>query len=270
MPIKGISERRRLPRLGKIRLGEKGISQSGAEYPKKIDYFDCPPEVQAVYGEKPRQLDVIFPVDSLEIIFPQYLKRYGSSKGLVCKGNGETADVVDESTGEMTEVVCDPNECEFYAKKHCRRVASLQFMLPKVPGFGVYQIDTTSYNSIVNLNSWLAPDGLLHGKPMGLPLLLRLVPQEVHFPGKEGKRAKGTAFVLSLTTSLSLEQMRALQGGTAVAGAIADRPSEEQPTDLYPGVAREPGDDGGDEPDPIVPEKEVTQPAPAKPKRLPF
>ena len=52
--IKGLSDKRRLPRLGKIRLGVKAISQkSGKEYPKETDYFVCPPEVQAVYGEKP-------------------------------------------------------------------------------------------------------------------------------------------------------------------------------------------------------------------------
>jgi hypothetical protein len=52
--IKDLSDKRRLPRLGKIRLGIKCKSVStGNEYPKEVEYFVCPPEVQKVYGEKP-------------------------------------------------------------------------------------------------------------------------------------------------------------------------------------------------------------------------
>lgn len=29
----------RLPRAGMIRLGEKGVSKSGKEYPRELDYF---------------------------------------------------------------------------------------------------------------------------------------------------------------------------------------------------------------------------------------
>ena len=43
MPIKGLSEQRRLPRLGKIRLGVKKKNQKGIEYPASTDYFVCPP-----------------------------------------------------------------------------------------------------------------------------------------------------------------------------------------------------------------------------------
>ena len=35
MAIKGLSEVRRLPRLGKIRLGIKKIAASGKEYPSR-------------------------------------------------------------------------------------------------------------------------------------------------------------------------------------------------------------------------------------------
>jgi hypothetical protein len=272
--IKGISERRRLPRLGKIRLGEKGISQSGAEYPKKLDYFACPDEVQAVHGEQPRELEIMFPVDSSDVIFPQFLKRYGKSKGLICKGDGENAVATDESTGEMTEIACDPDECEHYGKRHCRRVASLQFMLPRVPGFGVYQIDTTSYNSIVNLNSCFDMIRGLCGQISGIPLVLKLEPREVQVKDKGGKPQKQIVYVLSLTSRQTIARLlersrtrpREIMGGDL----RVEKPSDDQPTDLYPGAAREPGDDGGDEVEPLEPEKEITEPAPAKPKRSLF
>ena len=52
--IKGLSEVRRLHRLGRIRLGEKAKNAAGVEYPKKLDHYnfaDCP-ELSKLYGEK--------------------------------------------------------------------------------------------------------------------------------------------------------------------------------------------------------------------------
>ena len=39
MAIKGVSEVRRLPRCGKIRLGIKKKTKEGVEYPAEVDYF---------------------------------------------------------------------------------------------------------------------------------------------------------------------------------------------------------------------------------------
>ena len=47
--IKGISEIRRLPRLGKIRLGEKKTAESGKEYPVETSHFVVPGEVARIY-----------------------------------------------------------------------------------------------------------------------------------------------------------------------------------------------------------------------------
>ena len=94
--IKGLSEIRRLPRIGLIRLGIKKKNAKGMEYPAAVDYFVVPDEVKKVYGEQPRELDIIFPLDEVDDIFPQFYKRYGHSKGLVCKGDGETANQVND------------------------------------------------------------------------------------------------------------------------------------------------------------------------------
>ena len=42
MPIKGMTDREYVTRVGKIRLGEKRISRNGKEYPAATDYFVCP------------------------------------------------------------------------------------------------------------------------------------------------------------------------------------------------------------------------------------
>jgi hypothetical protein len=227
--IKGVSDIRRLPRLGKIRLGEKALAQSGKEYPKAVDYFVCPDEVKKVYGEKPRVLDIMFPVEDTNIFFPQWYKRYGASTGLICKGDGETAIMVDPETGEMQEIECCPDECEWYAKKHCRRLANLQFLLPKVPGLGVWQIDTTSFYSIVNLNSAIEMIRAVAGRIRMIPLQLVLKPQEVAPDGK-----KKTVYVLDLIAPFTLQKLVAVGQANAPAFLLPPVDENERPEDLYP------------------------------------
>jgi len=98
--IKGLSDKRRLPRLGIIRLGIKKKSAKGVEYPAEVDYFVVPPEVQKLYGEKPKELDVMIPLNEIEAVFPCAYKHYGSSKGLKCSGDGEKAWRVNEQRAD--------------------------------------------------------------------------------------------------------------------------------------------------------------------------
>lgn len=255
MAIKGLSSIRRLPRLGKIRLGEKALSKNGNPYPRAVDYFVCPPEVQAVYGEKPRELDIMFPVEDQNIFFPQWYKRYGSTTGLVCKGDGETAIMWQD--GEMIEIECVPDECEWYAKKHCRRLANLQFMLPKVPGLGIWQIDTTSFYSIININSALDMiRAVTGGRVHMIPLKLVLKPQEVQPDGK-----KKTVYVLDLVAPVTLAKLLANVQKTPQQLLMPALDENERPEDLYPdGVLNR------QEPEPFTLDAQPQpQPAPQEP-----
>ncbi|WP_447973941.1 recombination directionality factor [Nitrospira sp. Kam-Ns4a] len=132
--IKGLSERRRLPRLGKIRLGVKVLAKHGQTYPAEVDYFVVPPEVAKVYGPKPKALDVMFPVQNRSIIFPQALKWYGSGRGLKCIGDGERAMRLNEQTGAMEPMDCP---CPLLEQGQCSRRAHLMVILPKVNYGGV-------------------------------------------------------------------------------------------------------------------------------------
>lgn len=271
MPIKGISEVRRLPRLGKIRLGVKETSQkTGNPYPKAVDYFVCNADQSTseaaarafhqVYGDKPRALDIMFPVEDRDQFFPQFYRRYGSGSGLLCKGDGETAVEIDRETGEIREIECDPMECEWAAKKHCRPVGTLQFLLYKVPGLGAWQIDTSSYHSIVNLNS--AIDfirALTGGRIAMLPLKLIIRPKEVQVEGK-----KKVVHVLDLAhEEVRLEEILLASRKSAAQLLLPAVNFDEAPDDLFPPAVlgqdkpvpqpepTEPEDDEEKEPDPI-------------------
>ena len=185
MPIKDLSNRQRVPRLDKIRLGIK-VKGSKSEYPKAVDYFVCPPEVKAIYGDQPKELKIAFHSNDIEEIFPQYYKRYGSGTGLVCKGDGETAMCLFEGHKVMEEITCPGRECEFYKANKCSQVANLIFMVRGVARFGVYQLDTGSYNSILNINGGLEfVKGITKGQIKMVPLILAVIPQEVNPDGKK-------------------------------------------------------------------------------------
>ena len=207
-PIKGLSEQKRLPRLGKIHLGVKKKSpRTGGEYPVATDYFVCPPDVTRIYGEKPKQLDIIVPIDDEEVWANQYYRQYSRTRGLVCKGDGVTCRrMVDIATGNVAgkdtkeiawreNLACDGKECPDYKGKACQEVMNLQVMLPKVPGLGIWQIDTGSVHSIMNINNCATMIRAMCGTVAWIPLVLSLEPTEVNNPD-DGK--KKTVWCMSL------------------------------------------------------------------------
>jgi hypothetical protein len=193
--IKGLSERNRLPRLGKIRLGLKVKNKNAkpdchcgpeegcfkCSYPVETPYFVVPPEVAKVCGEKPVELKVKVPVNNLEVVFPRAYKYYGSSRGLKCTGDLEIAFRLDEKTSAMKEVRCP---CEL-RDKQCNPSGVLNVLLPEVSMKGVYQITTGSWNSMVDVASGLHYVECILGRFAMVPLILRRIPTITHHKGQK-------------------------------------------------------------------------------------
>lgn len=243
-PIDKISDIRRLPRLGKIRLGIKKEGQR-APYPSATDYFVCPDEVKAVHGDAPKELPVMFPSDDIELIAPQWFKCYSYSQGLICRGDGKhcrrkvdtiTGDFANKDTREwvLTDGTCEPDHCPMLGSKQCRKMMSLQFILHETPGLGVYQLDTSSFWSIVNINSQLAPGGFLRqftgGKIAFIPLILSVEPREVTPPGAGRK----TVHVLNVRAEVKLADIIKISRQKPAQVLLPTLEEEEPPEDLYP------------------------------------
>lgn len=282
MPIKGLSEIRRLPRVAKIRLGIKATTANGTEYPKAVDYFvvredDHTPKAFAdsfhtLYGDQPKELfPVVLPSDDTEKVFPQYMRRYGKGSGLICKGDGDTATEVDKQ-GEMFTHTCDPANCEWVKSKHCKATATLSAMLPKVKGgLGVAQIVTSSFYSIVALNSSLEfLRDLTGGRLAGIPLTLRVVMQEV---SPDGKKKLVPTLRLSYD-QLSVEELSKILAEPPMRYILpAAQEDEVAPDDLFPASVREgrapemPTPTASEAPAaPVVPQVMAPAPKPPAPK----
>jgi hypothetical protein len=245
MPIEGVSDIRRLPRLGKIRLGIK-ITPGGdkSPYPKATDYFVVPDELKGFTGDKPTKLSIMFPSDDEEIVARQYLKAYSYSQGLVCKGDGRfairkidtaTGDLVDHETQDWIfspNWTCNPDECPEYTGQHrqCRRVMNLIFLMPEIPGLGVWQLDTSSFYSILNVNSCLTLIRALCGRISFIPLTLSLEPMEVTPPGVKRK----TVHVLNIRSDAKLADIQKLALVPPYKALVMETEDEEPPADLIP------------------------------------
>jgi hypothetical protein len=246
MPIKGISEKRQMPRLGKIRTGVKVANKSGqGEHPEGVDYFVIPDELKPILGDKPKSLPIMFPVEDESKFASQYYKCYSSYRGLVCKGDGETCyRLIDTKTGDFAhrdatetvkkEMPCSGNECTMYQEKKCKEVMNLQFLLPSIPGLGVWQLDTSSYHSIVAVNSAIELIRNICGRISMIPLRLTIEPKEVSPDGK-----KKVVNILQIRTDITLAEIQKL-GALPPSQVMLPPPDEDKPDLLYPEVDDEP------------------------------
>lgn len=260
--IKGLSDRRRLPRLGRIRLGLKAVTSGGKEYPKETEYFVCPPEVQKIYGPKPTDLDIMIPLNDTDAVFPCAYKYYGSSKGLKCSGDGEIAHRVNEETKGMELIKCP---CQLLEDKKCKQMGTLMVILPKVSMGGVYQITTSSINSIIDVNSGMDYIAALLGRFAMVPCTLRRVKTETHHDDK-----KQNHYTMQIIFDGDVTTLNALRADTV---RVLEHPRFQLPAPLDENPAMDPIDIVADEEDngngapPLV---QKTQPEPDKAAQEPL
>jgi len=241
MPIKGVSDIRRMPVLGKIRLGVK-VDAGDKSHPQAVDYFVVPDEIKQYVGEMPKKLDIMFPADDMEKVAQQWLRCYSRTQGQLCKGDGETATrKVDTRTGDIAGPTtaewilregwgCDPEECYQYKNNQCRRVMNLLFLLPNVPGLGCWQLDTSSFYSIVNVNSCVELIKGACGRVSFIPLVLSLEPKQVSPQGMKTK----TVHILSIGSELKLAEIKEM-GKTAPQLITTPALDEEEvPVAIFP------------------------------------
>jgi len=291
MPIKTLSDIRRLPRLGKISLGilKKRENPDGSitQYPEETDYFvlppceknpddpcgECPPcDLRRVYGENPKELRIIIPVENEEKFFSQYYRRYGFS-GKRCIGDGEKARCIitrclnckeiwkdrDEKCPKCGNKKCESNiqdiscPCEQLEKKACRALAFFQVAIPNVKGSGVWQITTSSRNSIIDINSGIEYIRAICGRIRMIPLVLKREKTETQRM-ENGKIKKGTHYTLKLQfNEASLQQLQEI-GQIAPERVLLPPPDECRDELFYPKNG-------------FKPEEEAVEVEPEKPKR---
>lgn len=196
----------------------------------------------------------MFPPAAPELFFAQWYKRYGVSTLVKCKGDGEIAtstpdfakglEKIGEDERGFIQVKCLGPECPYQKgdKPQCSRMASLQIILPDLVGMGVWQINTGSYNSIVNMNSaidWLRG---LCGRYAMIPITLMRVETDIQYEGRKTKH-----YILQVDQqSFSIGDIQKFVAATPVERALITAPDESKDALFY--------DKNGQKPAPL-PEK---------------
>jgi hypothetical protein len=223
----------RLHRIGKIHLG---IRDEAKGYPKKTDYFVCPPEVHAVYGERPRSLDIVIPHENPVELFPYEYKCYRAGIGLDCHGDGVRAQRRDAGKWKDLPCPCERLGAKGKGELACKMMGNLYFFLPLISFGGVYQIDTSSEISKRNIITGLQAVEAMAGHLLHVPAVLTLDPVEVAPAGK-----KITVYCLNiqiptheraLKITGEVRAIRAALGGTTLKALPAPNPDKFEETDL--------------------------------------
>ena len=246
MPIKELSQERRIHRGGYLRLGTKAKNGAGFEYPTKSDHFivdfENPEDAERfeeLYGKEAKEVEICFASDDLEQVFPQYYKLYQGS-GLLCKGTGEKATRFDIKAGTNSCVECPgPQDCKLAwdkgsgrgdkRKPGCKPLPSLQFFNKGIKGLHVFQINTTSRNSIINMNSGLAMLAGIRGQIAGVWVKLKLA----EVPNAKHKGMPIQIFCLNLVVDCDVDQIIHMQTSFQL-NAPPPQITDERDELLYP------------------------------------
>lgn len=246
MPVRDLTDTlRRVPRLGKIRLGDRS-GTNGA--PVNKPFFVCPEEVQAIYGREPTELRIVFLSDDEEVIASSYYRAYNASNGLVCRGTGFNAqakldeDEIRKRHGDITQplpldawahgntagragatrhvidqfINCpgagyeNHAACPMFASKKCAVRTFFQFAIYGVPGLGVYQMDTGSVVNVQRILGVLEICKTLMGGVAGVPMILSRVKTDV---APDGIKKSVWTVDLKVDTQYSLTEVLKLRAG---------------------------------------------------------
>lgn len=200
MPIRDLQQR--LAEIGRIRMGEQVATSTGKIRPAKLDTWrlTSPSEkaiqvAAEIYGGQPQPWDggegdqwqVVTQTNTLDILIPPF--EIVSQSFELWSGGGcqrRCDGYVEELSMKPCMCPDDPNErMEQAAKgKACKATTRLRVILPRLPGVGVWRLETHSWNAAVTLAATASMLASLAAQNVTVPAVLRMKPETRKRPGK--------------------------------------------------------------------------------------
>jgi len=217
--------------------------------PKNVDFFtihpeDCsnPENVKRIYDlyadddGRLRSFPVVFPVNEWWNVIPHALRCFGSN-GLKYKSefrltedtNGDVTDAervcrfpLELKPGKKVfggrkwgERPCEPDACLEYQKGECVFGGLIQFLIPGVPGMGVWTLPTTSWYSLdgvkdsLNLFSRITGGRIsgTFGKPEGVFRIRKKRGKISRIDPMKGKAVKTEQWLITLDADIDLTEL---------------------------------------------------------------
>lgn len=189
----GISDRvlkARMTEIGRIKIGglDETVRESNGkkwQAPKKFDHFlitgmdkdknnnfTKDEAIHKIIGQTPKDIKIRLLYNDIDLNFRTELALY-QGKTCACRGDGNSAQQLDQATGELVTVSCPCDKLD--AKNGCKPHGTLNCLLDAAMQCGgVYKFSTTGWNTISGITSSLKFIQICTGgKIAGLPLNLK-------------------------------------------------------------------------------------------------
>lgn len=236
-----LDAQRRLVELGRIRLGDKGPRGE----PRRLSTFRLTsasePLLEAaarLYGGTVRQwkdapsegyFELVTETAEIDILIPPTLTSYSQfyeaweRGGIVRRCDGRTEAISGEAC------LCDPDH------RLCDVVTRVNVMLPRLPGLGVWRLESNGWNAATTLPTTLDLLAAV-GTRTFVPAVLRLEQRTAKRPGPDGKPQTRRFAVPVIDLAMTTGELVAM----AVDAAAVAAPSAPQlaPVDRRERVAR--------------------------------
>jgi len=260
MPIKGLTDRRAptFPKIGDIRKGAKKTQDDRPG--KDLTFFRYAPlegeeeaaaAFAAVYGNEPREINILLPFDEIERNFDAFMERH-TAGALQCRGDGETAFMWRDDDGKMQHT---PKPCPSDGCEGCKETGRLKVIIPELRRLAFVTVHTTSIWDIQELTNNLRALKSMTGNGLrGIPLVLKRRPRTVSTPRANGKRVRQEKWLLSIEADQSWveHQLTALKIQALPASVEAPEMVDDVDVDIMTGEIMDDDDlpfaDPADEP----------------------
>lgn len=180
--------RRSLGLIGRVKIGDKAVTEKGKEYPVSLNHFrfDAPEMYARIarekYGDKPNELPIVFYTDDQDSLSHFYELRDASGK-LIAYGDGERYYVASKDgmvlvAGEEVKRVVGPLKKQYTTDKYSpewREVLRMRFMLKDYPALGYWEF--RSHGAGTSIPKLIGPYDLVQehrGSVIGVDFMLRV------------------------------------------------------------------------------------------------
>lgn len=218
----------KLTEIGKIKIGDKALSQGGKEYPVSLDYFratgDYSEMFKKVFGDKCTKLPITFPSDDIDSVCNEHYELRDKAGKLVADGDGETWKVYNQDTEKCDIVKCSLEALEAKTKLKAKVKLTLRFLILDIKVLGLWRFETYgSASSIPQIRDTFDFVMQNAGTIVRIPFDLQVKRVKSQRPGKPTQYS-----VVSLVPNLSPEHAEKLynflESGAQVRGLLtADR-----------------------------------------------
>lgn len=151
--IRDIPNTGKLTEIGKIKIGDKKISQSGKEYPVSLDYFRATGEYSKMFnekfGEKCTNIPIVFASDNIDTVCNENYELRDKAGRLVADGNGKEWRVYNPETEKYVQTTATLEQIEAQTKLKAKVKLTLRFLILDIKVLGLWRFETYGVASTI-------------------------------------------------------------------------------------------------------------------------